>query len=161
MTTPPTMTQTEFHRFCIDVMDDAFRTMTSKAKDYAQEQDAFLNFHTRAEQLGLTREQVWAVFANKHWDALMAYVREGKVESEALRSRVTDVINYALFLAGFEKAVQDEAERAGDFPPPADYASPEHEKFGDLFKAHPDQQLQHPLTQDIPLTQGYSCGCGQ
>jgi hypothetical protein len=107
--TNPTMTQTDFHEFFAGLLNEARGVMESKAKDYAQEQDAFLNFHTRAEQLGLTREQVWAVFANKHWDALMAYVRNGKVESEALRSRIIDVINYVGFLAGFEHTATEAA----------------------------------------------------
>jgi hypothetical protein len=101
--TNPTMTQTEFHAFFQSLLDEAEKVMHAKAADYAQEQDAFRNFHTRAEQLGLTREQVWAVFAMKHVDALLAYCREGKVESEPLRSRCIDVINYVGFLAGFDQ----------------------------------------------------------
>lgn len=40
--------------------------------------------------------KVWAVLANKHWSAIMRYVKDGYVESEDISGRINDMINYLL-----------------------------------------------------------------
>ena len=51
----------------------------------------------------MTTVQVWAVFANKHWDAIMAFIKTGKAESEAIEGRFDDVHNYLYLLEGIIK----------------------------------------------------------
>ncbi len=76
-----------------------------KGADYTRHSDDRLsNFKRNAEALGLTPFQVWAVYFNKHIDAIMAFVKSGKAESEAIEGRLDDAINY-LYL--FEGLVQE------------------------------------------------------
>lgn len=80
------------------------RIMQSKGADYTRhEEDRLSNFKRTAAGIGLTPLQVWAVFANKHWDAIMAYIKTGKAESEAIDGRFDDVHNYLYLLEGLLK----------------------------------------------------------
>ena len=85
--------------------------LTVKGADYTRhDPDRLSNFKNNAKGIGLTPEQVWAVYFMKHIDAIMSYVKTGKLESEALTGRLDDAINY-LYL--FEALVKDlDAERA-------------------------------------------------
>lgn len=66
-----------------------------KGADYTRRNpDRLANFKRVAGDTGLTPLQVWAVYASKHWDALMAFVQTGKVESEAIEGRFDDLHNY-------------------------------------------------------------------
>lgn len=71
-----------------------------KGKDYAGDEDALANFKVIGKDLGLDPLKVWGVYASKHWSAVMAYVREGKVESEPIEGRLHDVILYCFLLLG-------------------------------------------------------------
>lgn len=71
-----------------------------KGHDYAGEEDALGNFKNAAARLGLTPEQVWAVYSDKHWSAIMTYCREGQVESEPIEGRIHDIILYGFLLLG-------------------------------------------------------------
>lgn len=75
----------------------------SKGKDYAGDTDALSNFKTQGKELGLTPEQVLAVYLGKHVSAVMAYCREGQVESEPIEGRIHDVILYCFLLMGLVK----------------------------------------------------------
>ena len=72
----------------------------AKGKDYAGDKDALANFKVIGKDLGLDPLKVWGVYASKHWSAVMAYVREGKVESEPIEGRLHDVILYCFLLLG-------------------------------------------------------------
>lgn len=92
------------------MMSDDFGTIvslnTTKGHDYAGDDDALLNFKRQAETLGLTPEQIWAVYATKHWDAVMTYCREGDVASEPIEGRLHDVILYCFLLLGLMREKQ-------------------------------------------------------
>jgi hypothetical protein len=83
----------------------------TKGHDYAGDEDALDNFKRNALSLGLTPEQVWAVYAAKHWDAIMTYVREGAVQSEPVEGRLLDVILYCHLMLGLvrERGLPPEA----------------------------------------------------
>ena len=69
--------------------------MLQKGGDYTRGvDDRLANFKVTAEAIGLTPLQVWAVFAHKHWDAIMTYTQGGKVASENIEGRFDDLINY-------------------------------------------------------------------
>lgn len=76
-----------------------------KGGEYAGDTDRLANFRRNAEALGLPMETVWAVYAAKHWDAVMQYVKdlnEGKTRErlEPIDGRAHDLIVYLiLFLA--------------------------------------------------------------
>lgn len=72
-----------------------------KGAEYAGDVDCLANFRRNAERLGLSMEQVWAVYVNKHIDAVMQYIQDqstGKDRErlEPLTSRVDDIIVYML-----------------------------------------------------------------
>lgn len=82
-----------------------------KGGEYAGDQDRLANFRRNGTALGLTMEQVWAVYAAKHWDAIMQYVKdlgEGKarVRAEPISGRLDDLIVYSILF----KAMVDERE---------------------------------------------------
>lgn len=76
-----------------------------KGGEYAGDSDRLANFRRNAERLGLPMESVWAVYAAKHWDAIIQYIQDkntGKTRprSERITGRAMDMIVYlTLFLA--------------------------------------------------------------
>ncbi len=98
----------------LDLLDREFSKIRkineTKGADYAQEEDALSNFKSAADRLGLTPEQVWAVYGDKHWSAVMTYCRESAVASEPIEGRLHDVILYCFLLLGLveeRRAVPD------------------------------------------------------
>ena len=75
-----------------------------KGADYTRHsEDRLSNFKRNAEAVGLSPVQVWAVYAGKHWDAIMAFVKTGKTESEGIEGRLDDLHNYLYLLEGLLK----------------------------------------------------------
>ena len=74
----------------------------SKGQDYAGRTDCLANFKRNAERLGLTKYQVWLVYAMKHIDAITSAIRKNPAEpwsgteSEPLQERFKDAVNYVL-----------------------------------------------------------------
>lgn len=92
----------DFYAIRKDLMDEALRVTQSKGADYTTgDTDALKNFKSVAKDLGLTPLQVWGVYAKKHFDAVMAYAKTGgQNESEPIKGRLIDVINYAALFYG-------------------------------------------------------------
>lgn len=62
--------------------------------------DKLANFSRAAEMFGLTPEQVLGVYLYKHFAAVFNYIKsDGQSESEPIRGRIADVINYMLLLS--------------------------------------------------------------
>lgn len=80
-----------------------------KGGEYAGDDDRLANFRRNAEALGVPMETVWAVYAAKHIDAVMQFVKDlqtGKTRErlEPLSSRLDDIIVYCiLFKAMLEE----------------------------------------------------------
>ncbi len=78
----------------------------AKGKEYTQNSpDVNANFKRQSEDWGMHPLQVWGVFTNKHFASLKTYVQdvaEGKdpETTEPIATRVADMINYLLLLAG-------------------------------------------------------------
>lgn len=77
---------------------EAAELFEKKGADYAGSVDIVRNFKSHGERLELPAEMIWAVYASKHWDAVMSYCREGQVESEPIQGRVLDLIVYLYLL---------------------------------------------------------------
>lgn len=94
------MNRAEFKAF----LDQEHRAICNindcKGHDYAGDVDAFKNFKSIAERVGVTPFQVWAVYALKHWDSVLTFVREGDVASEPIEGRLHDIILYSYLLLG-------------------------------------------------------------
>jgi hypothetical protein len=87
------------------LLDDTFEKVRGLGRDkggeYSGDQDRLLNFRRNARDNGLTMEQIWRIYASKHWDAIGQYIRdmaEGRerTRTEPLSGRVDDLIVYAL-----------------------------------------------------------------
>ncbi len=90
---------------CIDIL-------RRKNADYSQNEqkgDRIAAFRRIARDADIPLRKVWAVFAQKHWGAIMRYVKEGRVESEPIDGRINDSINYFVLLGAI---VDDERRQA-------------------------------------------------
>lgn len=80
---------------------ECMEILRRKNADYSQNEqkrDRVAAFKRIARDVGISTRQAWAVFAQKHWGAIMRYVKDGFVESEPLDGRINDMINYLVLL---------------------------------------------------------------
>jgi hypothetical protein len=94
------------------LLEECARVLDAKGADYTVGQghlDRVRNFRGAAIDLGLPMRQVWAVYAHKHWTAVMKHARDGQVESEPIEGRLVDMINYLLLY----KLIADEGALQG------------------------------------------------
>lgn len=91
---------------------DCMNIMRVKNVDYSQgenKRDRIAAFRRIARDINVSMKQAWAVFAQKHWGAIMKFVKDGRVESEPIDGRINDLINYCVL---FGAIVDDERQRA-------------------------------------------------
>jgi hypothetical protein len=84
------------------ILMECFEVLRVKGNDYTlgqAELDRLHNFRTAAEFAGITLEQAWLIYAYKHFSAVARYCKDGKVDSEGIKGRIVDLINYCLLLA--------------------------------------------------------------
>ena len=77
-------------------MEKILEINKTKGEEYSGVDDVCKNFKRQAELLNLDPKLIWAVYVNKHWDAIMSHVKSGKVLSEPIENRIDDVILYLL-----------------------------------------------------------------
>lgn len=59
--------------------------------------DVLANFKRQAQLLDIPPEKIWAVYFLKHIDAIINYVRSGRIVSdEPIQGRIADARNYLL-----------------------------------------------------------------
>lgn len=117
------MTGEEFRAKVREHMEGILRLNETKGRDYTRGgDDAFDNFRRHAAELGLAPEQVWAVYANKHWDAVMTFIRniadDGYQPSEAVDGRIDDLILYLFLLREMIHEDVEDGDAAGPLPSP-------------------------------------------
>lgn len=76
-----------------------------KGGEYSGDADRLANFKRNAEALGLDPLQVWAVYAAKHWDSLMTFIKDigaetSRPRSEPIEGRADDLMVYLLLFKG-------------------------------------------------------------
>ena len=103
-------TQEELTKLLTDYLGDevfakrfaACMTMIrAKNADYSQGEqkgDRIAAFRRISKDIGVSMEKVWAIFCQKHWGAVMKYVKDGILESESIDGRINDIINYCVLL---------------------------------------------------------------
>ncbi len=128
------MKRSAFNTFRDEHIARATGINDTKGKDYAGDEDALGNFKAAALQLGIEPEQVWAVYAHKHWSAIMSFCRAGQVESEPIEGRLHDIIVYSLLLLGLieDRKQADLYVSPGPTDPAVGYIG------SDRHAAHPD-----------------------
>lgn len=92
------MVREEFQRIMGEVYDEIVGLNNTKGHDYAGDQDALRNFKSAADRLSLTPYQIWSVYGDKHWSAIMTFAAEGDVKSEPIEGRIKDCILYLFLL---------------------------------------------------------------
>ena len=84
-----------------------------KGGEYAGDTDRLANFRRNGDNLGLPMEVIWAVYAAKHWDAVLQYINDlttGKKRDrlEPLSGRLDDIIVYCIL---FKAMLQERGEK--------------------------------------------------
>jgi len=79
-----------------------------KGGEYSGDKDRLANFRRNAARLGLLKEQVWAVYAGKHWDAIDQHIKDLasgtlRVKSEPIEGRAHDLLVYLLLFLAMEE----------------------------------------------------------
>lgn len=96
------MRKDEFLALLEDTFTQIEALTATKGEEYAASDDQLANFKRSAEQAGITPEQVWLVFFNKHKDAITSYVKNLNIinrhPSEPIEGRIDDAILYLCLL---------------------------------------------------------------
>ena len=105
------MTQKEFIDTKKYILEKALDIMNAKQPEYTNKSiDVLHNFKSTAENIGITPMEVWAVFFNKHIQAILSHAGDPYMhQAEPIDSRYADAINY-LFL-GFAMLVEDQSKK--------------------------------------------------
>lgn len=103
----------DFARVIQSTMEKIENLNRLKGGEYAGDNDRLANFRRNGIQLGLPMETVWAIYYNKHHDAVMQFISDmnsGKLRARAepIQGRVDDMILYLLLF----KAMLEERENA-------------------------------------------------
>lgn len=83
-------------------------------KEYAQGDDVFSNFNALSRELGMDRKQILVVYAKKHWDGIMSYLRGHKSQRENVRGRIKDLRMYLAILWAMIEEEEAEAETGSE-----------------------------------------------
>jgi len=78
-----------------------------KGGEYAGDTDRLANFRRNALALGVSAEVVWGVYAGKHWDSIMQYIKdaaqnETRERAEDMTGRAHDLIAYLILFIAME-----------------------------------------------------------
>lgn len=105
------MNQKEFIETKKYILEKALDIMNAKQPEYTNKSiDVLHNFKSTAESIGITPMEVWAVFFNKHIQAILSHAGDPYMhQAEPIDSRYADAINY-LFL-GFAMLVEDQSKK--------------------------------------------------
>lgn len=96
------MNREEFNKQRDSLLEEAFQISKNKGKDYSRDnEDVLYNFKSVGERLGMNPLDVLMIYMLKHQDAIETFVRsKGQSESEPIRQRIIDNINYLTLLYG-------------------------------------------------------------
>lgn len=112
MTEPLIYSHSKWDALLDQTIAEIKKLSVAKGGEYAGDSDRLANFRRNGANLGLPMETIWAVYAGKHWDAIMQYIRDerkGKTRTrlEPIAGRVDDLLVYLLLL----KAMLDESTK--------------------------------------------------
>lgn len=98
-----------FEELLNSTVDMVRKLAEQKGGEYAGDTDRLANFRRNGAALGLEMEQIWAVYAGKHWDAVQQYIKDigekrQRPRMESIEGRVDDLIVYLVLF----KAILDE-----------------------------------------------------
>ena len=73
---------------------ERYEIQKSKGEAYSGKDDALDNFKRNAKNLGVSPLVVWNIYFSKHLDAIDSFIRGEYSDSEPIRGRFMDAINY-------------------------------------------------------------------
>lgn len=86
-----------------EMLKDCKEIRMSKGMAYSGLEDKLGNFKRCAKLADVTTEKAWFVYFCKHYDALCSYIRGEYKDSESIKGRIQDLINYLFLLSGILK----------------------------------------------------------
>ena len=119
MTRPNEKSESDFLEIVTEYLGDAvfarrfvdcMSMIRVKNADYSQNEqkgDRIAAFRRISRDIGIPMTKVWAVFCQKHWGAIMRFIKDGHVESEPIDGRINDVINYHVLLGAIIDDVKE------------------------------------------------------
>ncbi len=91
-----------------EIIDAVFNRVkhinNTKGADYAPGKDALGNFKKVAEDTGISKYQVWSIYAGKHMDAIRAAIKNAPPgqrpsrKGEPLEESINDTVLYSILL---------------------------------------------------------------
>lgn len=93
----------DYDRLIKQTIGEILKLSTLKGGEYAGDVDRLANFRRNGLQVGVPMETCWAIYYNKHHDAVMQWVQDlstGKKRDrlEPIAGRVDDMIVYLILL---------------------------------------------------------------
>lgn len=93
------MKREEFIKYRSAILEECDKITQTKGVDYTKSSEDCLANFKEGSVFGLTPLQTSGMFAKKHIDSIYNYIKiNGKSESEPIRERIKDAINYLLFI---------------------------------------------------------------
>lgn len=80
------------------LLADCREVLARKGADYSGHGDRLANFTNCARAFGVSPRIALGIYLSKHLSAVNAYIKNDKVESEPIRGRIVDAINYLVLL---------------------------------------------------------------
>lgn len=91
-------TKEDVQRLMAEIFVECQKTREKAHGEYAHAEDALGNFKRTGNELSLPPEKVWYIFAKKHWDGILAWIRGYRSQREDVRGRIKDLIVYLVLL---------------------------------------------------------------
>ena len=104
------MNRKEFEKISDEIYSKIKETLTSKGNEYQSGENVFSNFETNAQDLGLTKYQIWSVYFSKHTKSILNAIKKSPENPNSLElaekfdSRVIDAVAYLFLLNAMIKS---------------------------------------------------------
>lgn len=99
----------QYNKLLEELFDNIRALAKNKGGEYTHGDDRLDNFRRHGNDLNVSMELVWRIYAGKHWDAITTYINDLKdnkdrYRSESITGRAIDLIVYlTLFIAMVEE----------------------------------------------------------
>ena len=112
------MTSEEYKELRDKFWKETLALSDAKRIEYTEgnhKENVLWNFENIAESIDLKPMQVLSIYLHKHISSLMNYLKSGKVYSEPIEGRISDIINYLLLMVAMlhkykKKGIQHDIE---------------------------------------------------
>lgn len=99
-------------KIAAEIFENCLDILRKKGADYSSLSDSLSNFKEGGAMIGRTKYEVWAIYFFKHVKSILNSIKSNpkapQTESEPLRGRIEDIINYSVIFAALLR--EDELE---------------------------------------------------